>query len=168
MSQKTILALLILFFLPAVAWAEVPLKLGVIDLARIMDQSPQAEAARRELEAEFGPREKALIDKQRRLRDLEERLARDAAILSGSERERLEEQALQLRRELKREQESFREDLNFKRNAALERIQRQVMEVVRAFGKEAGFDLLFADGVIYASERMDVTDQVLERLKKAR
>ncbi len=166
MNRKALIVFLMLLWSPWGWTQEIP-KLGVVDLGRVMDESPQAEAARQALEAEFAPRERALVEKQRKLHDLEEKLGRDAAILGEAERNRLEEDILRLRRELKREQEAFRDDLNFKRNAALERIQRQVLETIRAFGKDEGYDLLFAEGVIYASERMDVTAQIIERLKKA-
>ncbi len=165
--KKLLITSCLFLFLGMPVWAQDDLKLGVVDLGRVMDQSPQAEEARRALEAEFAPREKALVEKQRKLKELEERLLRDEAILSASERDRLQQEALRLRREIKREQEAFQDDLNFKRNQALERIQRKVLETVRAFAKEEGFDLLFADGVIYASPRMDVTEAVLERLRKA-
>ena len=38
------------------------------------------------------------------------------------------------------------------------------MEAIRGIAKDQGFDLLLTDGVIYASEQIDVTAQVQQKL----
>ncbi len=42
------------------------------------------------------------------------------------------------------------------------------MEAVDKFGKKNGYDLLVTEGVVFASSKMDVTEQVLEVLKTLR
>jgi outer membrane protein len=68
-------------------------------------------------------------------------------------------------RELKRLQDEFNEDLNLKRNEAFDRIRRKVLEVVNVIGKKEKFDLIVNDGVLYASERIDITSTVIKQLK---
>ncbi len=141
------------------------LKVGAVDLARVLEESPQAEAARGALEEEFSPRERELVKIQKSTRQLEERLTRDAAIMSEAERNKAEREILAHKRELKRNQEEFRDDLNFKRNDVLENLQRQVVNTIRQFAKTQHYDLLLAEGFIYMSNRVDVTDQVLTLLQ---
>lgn len=143
------------------------LKIGFVNAAQILDKAPQAELARSRLEKEFAPRDKSLVDAQKSLRSLEEKLARDSAVMGDSERRNLERDILAQQRELKRAQDEFREDFNIRRNEELGSLQRQVYEAIVSLAKEEQFDLIVNDGaVIYASEQVDITDQVLRRLTK--
>jgi len=142
------------------------LKVGVVDIARILEESPQADTARQNLQKEFSPREAKLIEKQKKIRELEERIARDGAIMSRSERDRIEREVLSLKREFQRDQDEFRDDLNFKRNEILENLQRKLIGSIQDYAKSNGFDLLLAEGVVYASDTLNVTEAVLNAIKK--
>jgi len=143
------------------------LKIGFVNAAQILDKAPQAELARSRLEKEFAPRDKSLVDAQKSLRSLEEKLARDSAVMGDSERRNLERDIIAQQRELKRAQDEFREDFTIRRNEELGSLQRQVYEAIVSLAKEEQFDLIVNDGaVIYASEQVDITDQVLRRLTK--
>ena len=96
---------------------------------------------------------------------LEDELAKNAAVLSAGERERQESRVRQLKRELRRSQDEFREDLNLRRSQELSALQRQVAEVIQAMAKEEQYDLVITDGVIFAGEKVDITRRVIERLR---
>jgi outer membrane protein len=142
------------------------LKIGFVNAARVLEEAPQAEAARGLLEKEFSPRDKKLLASQKEVKDLEDKLARDGAIMSEPERRKLELDIINRKRDLKREQEDFREDLNIRRNEAFEQLRRRVYEVIVNLSKEQKFDLIVSDGVVYASDRIDITDQVIKRLSQ--
>ena len=154
----------------AVAWAVsgpaagADLKVGFVDVARVLDLSPQAEEARERIQAEFAPIDQELLRLQHELRDLEESLLRDGDVMSNDERMKLEREVLSRKRDLRRSQEEFREDLNLRRNQELQKLQRQVVLTIRAMAKSEDFDLVISDGVLFASERVDITGTVLERL----
>lgn len=142
------------------------LKIGFVNAARVLEEAPQAEAARSQLEKEFSPRDKKLLSSQKEVKDLEDKLTRDGAIMSESERHKLERDIIDRKRDLKREQEDFRDDLNIRRNEAFEQLRRRVSEVIINLSKEQKFDLIVSDGVVYASDRIDITDQVIKRLSQ--
>jgi len=142
------------------------MKVGVVNVPKILEESPQAISARDALQREFEPRERELLAAQSSLRKQEERLSRDGAVMSETERARLERDLLSKQRDFKRDQDAFREDLNFKRRELIDNLQRQLVDSIRAYAEEQKFDLLLAEGVIYAKETHDVTDQVLSYLNK--
>jgi outer membrane protein len=142
-------------------------KIGVVNAQKILEQAPQVEAARSRLEKEFSPRDRSLASAQKDLKRMEEKVTRDSAVMSDSQRRDLERQIRDKRRDLDREQQEFREDFNLRRNEEFDKIQKQVFQAIVDLAKEDKYDLVLGDGVIYAAERMDITDRVLERLKKA-
>ena len=140
------------------------IKVGFVDVSRVLDQSPQAREARERIQAEFAPIDQEILRLQRELRSLEEQLLRDGDVMANTERMRLEREVLLRKRELRRSQEEFREDLNLRRNQELQKLQRQVVLAIRAMAKSEDYDLVISDGVLFASERVDITMRVLERL----
>jgi outer membrane protein len=141
------------------------LKIGFVNPSRVSSESPQAEAARRKLEEEFAPRDQELVEMQKELQEMEEKLNRDAAIMSEAERRKLEREVGERKREIRRAQEAFREDFNIRRNEELGNLQRRIVDTISEVAEERGFDLVVSDGVIFASDRVDITNLIIERLK---
>lgn len=141
------------------------LKIGAVSIGKILNEAPQAEQANKRLQEEFAPREKGLVDAQKSLRDLEQKLTRDGAVMSDSQRRSLERDVRAEARELQRATEEFREDVNLRRNEELSKFQQEVVEVINGLAEEEGFDLILNEGsVIYAGERVDITEKVLSKL----
>lgn len=142
------------------------LRVGFVNAAQLLEKAPQADAARANLEKEFSPRDKRLVAEQKELRLLEEKLNRDGAVMSDTERKKLERDILSGKRDLKRARDEFREDLNIRRNEELAKLQKLIVETIRVLAKEGQYDLVLTDGVLYASDKIDITALVLEKLKK--
>ena len=140
-------------------------KIGFVNMTRIEEEAPQLEALRKKFEREFSPREKELVAAQRDLKALEDQLDRDSATLDDAQRTKMEREILSKRRDLKRATDEFREDLTIRRNEELANLNHQVGDVIRDLARAEKFDLIFTAGVVYASDRVDVTGEVLEQLK---
>ena len=140
-------------------------KVGFVNAAVLLDKAPQAEAARKKLETEFSAREKDIVAQQKKVQDMENKLSRDSATMSDTEQRKLERDLTSRKRELKNAQDEFRDDLNIRRNEELGKLQRSVYEVIVALAKQEKYDMIVGDGVIYASDQVDITDKVLQKLK---
>ncbi len=160
--KKRISLFLVLLFIANVSYAE--LKIGFVNVAKVLEKAPQAEKAKKRLEKEFSPRDKHLVSQGKEIKTLEEKLARDASVMGESERRKLERDIITKKREAKRAQQEFSEDFNMRRNEELGKLQRRILEAIRALAKDEKFDLLLTEGVIYASQQIDVTVQVQEKL----
>ena len=140
-------------------------RIGVVNVLKVLEGAPQAERARKALEKEFAGRDRELVADQKTVKTLEDRLGKDAAIMSESERSKLERDIISRKRELKRDQDEFREDVNFRRNEEFGKIQRQIVEAIQKVAREDSYDLIVGEGVIYASGKVDLTPKVVDRLK---
>lgn len=140
-------------------------RIGVVNALKVLEQAPQAEQARKKLEEEFAPRDRKLVAAQKELKTLEDKLAQDGAIMSEGERSNLERDIINKRRDLKRDQDEFREDLNFRRNEEFGKIQRLVVEAIQSAAAAEKYDIILGEGVIFASGKVDITDKVVEKLK---
>ncbi len=149
--------------LPAGA-AQAQAKIGVVNIARLLQEAPQAQAASAALENEFAARRRDLENQQKDLKAREDKLAKDGAVMAEAERRNAEKTLRDGQRELARKQNEFLEDLNVRRNEALGQLQRSVLQEVQAYAKSAGLDVVVADA-LYASPSVDITGQVLSALQ---
>ena len=161
-----LVALVSLIFGAAGVAVAADLKVGFVNVARVLDKSPQAADARERIEKEFAPKDRALLAQQKELRGIEDQLVRDGAVMTEEKRLNLEQEVRARRRELRRAQEEFREELNLRRNQELSKLQRRVIEVIQELAKAEGYDLVVSDGVVFASDKVDITEKVIGRLKK--
>jgi outer membrane protein len=150
--------------LPTAALAQT--KIGVVKLNRLFDEAPQALALQRSLTEEFAPRERDIRAKRDQLREIEERLQQGEGFLSEDERRRLENQFRDGQRDLQRSQNEFLEDLNLRRNERLGDLQRLFISEIQSYSQSQNFDLVVVEGFIHASDKIDITQQILQVLQR--
>jgi len=139
--------------------------IAVIDPTRIVEQSPQYDAARNELQQQVSDREQELLAQQSQLEELQKKLERGSALMSEAEVQLLQNDIRNRERKLKYAQAEFREDFALRQNELRTKLAQQVEEVVRELAKEQKIDLILSEGIVYFSERIDISDKVIERLK---
>ena len=145
------------------AWAD--LKVGVVNYAKLMQESPQAKAAQDALRAEFAGKQKDLQTQQQSLKSKEDSLQRDSATMSADQRTTAERELRDGNRELQLKVQQYQDDFNARQNEELSKLQKTLVEEVQTFAQAQKFDLVLADGVIFASPVLDVTPQVLSALQ---
>lgn len=155
----------LLLGLLASAEARAELKIGVVNVPMLLEKAPQAEQAKKKMEREFSSREKKLLSEQEEIKQMEERLAKDSAVMSDAERDKLEKEVMKKLREYKSSKEELMQDENLSRNEELTKLQKVILEAIQSLAKEEGYDLLLTDGVVYATEAIDVTGKVASRLE---
>jgi outer membrane protein len=137
------------------ALAQVTPKIGFVNTERILRDAAPAKAAQAKLEAEFSKRDRELQEVGTRLKQLAERLERDAMVMPEAERTRRQREAADIDKDFQRRQREFREELS----QVVERANR----VIRQIAEREKFDLILQEAV-YASGRIDITDVVLQAL----
>lgn len=141
-------------------------KIAFVEVPRLLRDAPQVEAVRDKLKREFSRRNDDLVAQQEQVAKLQEKFQRDAAIMSDAESKRLERDIVSRQRKLKASQTEFQEDLALRQNEELGKLRKVIGEVIVQVAKDDKFDLVLESGVVYASDRANITDKVLERLSK--
>ena len=161
---RNIICTAVILLLPMVAVAEI--KVGYLNLSEIMEKSPQVEAASKTLEKEFSYRYEKLTAARDEIVKFEETLKKDGTVMTDTRRSELEREILSKKREYIRQQEELKEDFNIRRNQEMGGLQKSVNEVVTGLAKSEKYDLVVTQPVLFASERIDITQRVLEELQK--
>jgi outer membrane protein len=140
--------------------------IAVIDPNRIVEQSPQYEAARAELQQEVSDREQKLLAQRKQITELRKKLESDSALMSEDEIQLLQNDIRSRDRKLKYAEDEFREDFALRQNELRTKLAQQVQEAVEELAKEEKIDLIVSEGLVYFSKRIDISDKVIDRLNQ--
>jgi outer membrane protein len=149
------------FSMPAAA----ELKVGVVDIAKLFEESPQAKVVQENLKAEFGPRLQQLIAQEQALKTRNDKYQKDLATMAADQRTKAEKDLRDSARELERKKAELQDDSNAKRQEEMNKLQRLLFGEVREYAKAQSFDIVIAEGVLYATPTVDITAAVLAKLQ---
>lgn len=141
-------------------------KLGVVNVALLLEQAPQAKSATTALEKEFSPQQTELKNLASKLEKQQANYQKNRAAMSDTQKNAKEREISMLTREIQRRRNDVQELLNLRRNEELAKLQNVVNEAIKAIGKKQGFDLILYEGIAYTNDRIDITSNVLNHLKK--
>ena len=165
--NKLLKSLLAVGFLTAtVASYAAELKVGYVQVDKILQEAPQTAESGKKLEKEFNPRSQELERLQKQIKDIEGALDKDSLTISETERRNKERDISNLKIEFQRKQRELREDVNLRKNEELGALQDRINKAVTAVSEAEGYDLVVYGGVAYASKKVDITDKVLKSLGK--
>ncbi len=166
MTYKGLLgALLTLAALVAAPATHAQIKVGVVNLSQLAEESPQAKQAMVSLENEFKPRQREIVTQEKEFKAREEKFTRDSAVMSEAERSKAERELREAQRELARRKNEFVEDVNVRRNEELQRLQKALVLEVQTYARAQGYDLVMSDGIIFAKDAFNITPGVLTAMK---
>ena len=158
-------SLLFLILLVGAAHGQTDIRIGYVDMKRLLDNAPQVIAGREQLDLEFRPRNEALLADEDRLEEMQDELARARNQgLTQDELFEMEREVRNLRRSIDRRREDLSEELHFRRNAEIKALSEEIEIAVQTVARRQGYDLVLSSPVAYASEAIDITDEVLFHL----
>lgn len=140
------------------------LRLGFVNFRRIMGTIPQLATIRSTLDEEFKAQQQSFQKAQDELTELEKKATQNH---SETDYDSYAQQLIAKRCEIAQQDAQFRDNYSVRRNEELAKLQNLVLDQIIGLAKEQGFDVILNDtGVIYVSEKADLTDLVIERLNK--
>jgi outer membrane protein len=161
------------FLLPAVAViglfagapAHAETKIGVLDFGRLLEESPQGKVLLESLGNEAAAKRRDLQGAATTLQGKRDKLAKDRATMSPDQITRAERELRDGERDLARRQAEAQDQLNDRRNEEMGKLQRDLILEVRAYAKAQNYDVVITEGVIYATQAMDMTPALLQSLQ---
>ncbi len=139
-------------------------KFGFVNTERILRDAVPAQRAQKKIEAEFQKRDQELAKIADQLKRMQDDLDKDSVTLSETQRRNREREFGDLNREFQRKQREFREDLNLRKNEELQSVQERANKVIQQIAEAEKFDLILQDPVVFASQRIDITEKVIKAL----
>jgi outer membrane protein len=161
----TVFALFLTGFLPFSALAQVPaLRVGYIDLQKVVVESDKGKDAKKNLGDEFEKLRKNLTQKQDELQRLKDALEKQASTMTPEARTDKEKQYQSKLKDYQRLQSDYEADIRQKEQELFQKIMKELEEVVKGFGESEKYTLILEklqSGILYGSTSIDLTDKVI-------
>ena len=144
-----------------------PVKIGYVDIQRVIDESTIGLRANAKLRKDFERRAAELKNMEKELEQVRLELDSKGSVMSAERRRQLEEEFRRDRRDFKRADRDNSEEFNIKRKQLLIGILPKIIKAVQAIGKEQGYTLILQnkpDILLYLADRVNVTSEVIARL----
>lgn len=154
----------VLAIVSAPAMAE--LKIITIRAGELVQASPMFKTGQTQMKTEFEKRKGDLEAEARKLSDDAAKFKKEADVMSGEARAKVEKELQTRKIDFDYKQRQFGEDFQKRDREMSEKLMGSIKEVVMAVAKERGADLVLQDP-IFASSAVDVTDEVVKRLQAA-
>jgi outer membrane protein len=161
--MSNLIAALIMLAATGVAYGA-DYKIGFVNTERLFREAAPAKRAQQKLEKEFAVRDADLQKLSKQVRDLQASLDKDGATMGEAERRNKERDLANQSRDLQRMQREMREDVNLRRNEELTGLQERANKVIQQIANDEKFDLILQDPVVFASQRIDITEKVIKAL----
>ena len=138
----------------------------VVNALRLQTEAPQVAKVRAKIKTEFAAREAKTRDQQQQIGQLEENLARGRADMSGAEAKSLERDIRSRKLRLENAKEELESDRRLRLSEEMDRLRRVLSEVIAEVAQAENLDIVLESGVTWASDRANITDKVLARMRE--
>lgn len=140
-------------------------KIGVVDLQKIMQTSSQMKDIQEKLEKQFKPRREKLVAAEAALKSDMEKFKRDSAVLSASQKKDLEKKIIAAQQQFERDGQQYQQELSTAHNELMEGLYNKVRTAIGKIAKEDKYDMVVQkDAVPFSVTSLDITDKVMKAI----
>ncbi len=167
--RGAVLAVVVLAILLAgsgIGWAGQPstLKVGVVDIQGVLEQSQRGQAAKQKLAQERTGRQKELEGKQQEVQKLQADFEKQAPVLSDAAKREKSEAIQRKAREVQRLFEDASRDFEKRVREAEMDVTREIFSVIQEYGKDQGYSVILERStVVYVAGAVDLTAEIVKR-----
>lgn len=139
---------------------------AVVNVVRLQTEVPQVADVRAKIKTEFASREEKIIEQDAQITQLETKLERDRDLMTDAEAKSLQRDIRSRKLRLGNAKEELESDRRLRMSAEMDRLRRVLSEVIAEVAKTENLDIVLESGVTWASDRANITDKVLERMRE--
>lgn len=144
-------------------------KIGLVDFQKVLDNSTAGKAAQAEINKKGETMEAEIRKMGEEVEALKNNLEREALVMSREAREEKERELRIKISDLRVLQNRHMQTFQEAERELVQKIQKEVMDLVREIGAKEGYQLILErreSGAVYFINSMDITDQIIAAYNK--
>ena len=169
--MKYWLAIAVLVLSGSVASAQERIKIGYIDIQRVISESQPGKRAKERFQTQVKKAEADVVKERQDLEKLRADIEKKGPLLKDEERRNLEADYQRRSVTLQRAMSDYQQELQAKNNEMMSDILKELEQIVNEVGKADKFTLILERSqILYSDQGIDITSKVIEtynsRMKK--
>jgi outer membrane protein len=168
--KRIITALIITLSLASTAFGADGVKIGSVDIQKILINSDAGKEAKDQLAARANKYEGEKNSREAELKKLKAELEKQNVLLSESARSAKEKDYQQKLKEYQRFLKDAQDDLQGKNDELTNKIVASIVGIIQDYGRKSGYTMIFIknDGMVYLDEKADLTEEILKQLNASK
>ena len=147
----------------SVSFAQDRIKIGYIDIQRVVGESQAGKRARDRFQAQVKKAEADLMKERQDIERLRSDLEKKGPLLRDDERRNLEVDLQKRSVNLQRSMSDLQQELQGKNNEMMSEILKELEKIVNEVGKSEKFTLILERSqILYSDQGIDITSKVIE------
>jgi outer membrane protein len=150
------------------AYAQGP-AIAIVDMQKVISESVAGKAARNNVDEKVKKAQASIAQLKTELEREQGELQKQASVLSASALESRREAFEKKQRDFERRAQDLQESIRQTSDVEVGKIVTEIRQVVQELSSEKGYTFVFErdrQNIIYASERIDISQEVVQRLDK--
>ena len=161
MKYWLVIGMLVLSYSPS--FAQERIKIGYIDIQRVIAESQAGKRARDRFQAQVKKAEADIVKERQDLERLKSDLDKKGPLLKDEERRNLEVDLQKRSVNLQRSMSDYQQDLQVKNNEMMSEILKELEKIVNEVGKAEKFTMILERSqILYSDQGIDITSKVIE------
>jgi len=157
------LAVLVLVFSSSPVFAQENIKVGFIDIQRVIAESQAGKRAKERFQAQVKKAEADVVKERQDIERLRADLDKKGPLLKEEERRNLEADLQRRSVTLQRAMSDYQQELQQKNNEIMSDILKELEQIVNEVGKADKFTLILERSqILYSDQGIDITSKVIE------
>ncbi len=143
------------------------IKVAVVNVQQVLQQSPRVAEYSKKLESQFKARQTKIGDEQKALQDELEKFKKESPTLSEKDRNAMQKKIANERSDLVKQVVAYQQDLQKEQNKIMQGILGDINGIVTKMAKNQNYALVLdSQAVIFASDGNDITKDVAKQFNE--
>jgi outer membrane protein len=168
--KKMLFVAVILMLAAGNAYAD-DIKVGVVDLMKVLNESDAGKKAKTELEAAIKAKQTVIDEKGKEIEKMKGDIEKQSSVLSAEARKQKQDELEKMIREYQRTVSDSQNEVKKRESELTNGILREIRSIVEKMGKDDGYTMIIenAEGIIlYSKKDLDLTDAVIKKYNEAK
>ena len=150
---------------PQLTYAEV--KMGIVNLSRLLNEVPMYKDAREKIQKKFDPRARNLKTLEKEWNTLNDKYLKNESVMSDKEKKGLITKIQSVEEKLRSGQEKLQIDLDKTQREEYSKIEKVVNEAISEYAEKNDFDIIFRaeSTTLYAKKYINITQDIISKLQ---
>lgn len=141
-----------------------PMKVAIVNVQQVLQQSPRVAELSKKLEGEFKTRQAKIGDEQKSLQTSLDKFKKESPTMSQKDRDTMQKQISADRSDLVKQVVSYQQDLQKEQNKIMQSILADLNGIVSNIAKTQNYSLVLdSQAVIFAADGNDITKDVASK-----
>lgn len=156
-------ALAIALTLPVASYAE---KIGFVNVALLFNEYDKMEGIQQKIEKKFGGKQKELEKLGESIKAKGKEIKTNELMMTESKLQGAKDEFNKMLIEMRDKELAFKNELKQAQNEEMGKFRTVVSDIIKTYAEDKAFDILLNEGVVFVAPRVDVTNDVLNLMKK--